>query len=84
MDDNKEKIRGFLSRFLRDHNIGDDEDIFAGFFNSLFAMQLVLFIESEFAVQVENDDLDMENFRTITAIAEMIKRKHALQEGAWL
>ncbi len=78
MDDRKEQIRGFLSRFFRNHELGDDEDIFAlGFVNSLLAMQLVQFVEKQFGVTVENEDLDLDNFRTIDAIDALIERKTA-------
>lgn len=76
MDNRKEKIKEFLSRFFRNHDLADDEDIFStGFVNSLLAMQLVMFVEKEFNVTVENDDLDLDNFRSINAIADLIQRK---------
>jgi acyl carrier protein len=78
METTKAKVRAFLSRFFRKHELQDDEDIFAlGFVNSLFAMQLVMFIEKEFAVKVENSDLDFANFRSINAIAEFVHAKVA-------
>ena len=76
MDERKTKIRQFLSRYFRNHQLEDDEDIFAlGFVNSLLAIQLVSFIEKEFAVTVEDEDLDLDNFRTIRAIDRLIERK---------
>jgi hypothetical protein len=43
----KVKIKEFLAKFFPGHDVGDDEDLFAlGFGNSLFAMQLVQFIET--------------------------------------
>lgn len=78
MDAIKVKVRAFLARFFRKHELQDDEDIFAlGFVNSLFAMQLVMFIEKEFGVRVENKDLDFANFRSITAIATFVHSKSA-------
>lgn len=72
----KTKIRAFLSKHLRNHEPGDDDDIFAqGLVNSLFAMQLVTFIETEFGLAVENEDLEIENFSTINAIAALVERK---------
>ncbi|GAA4785433.1 phosphopantetheine-binding protein [Streptomyces ziwulingensis] len=72
----KPKIREFLARFFGDHRIADDEDIFAtGFVNSLFIMQLVLFVESEFALTVEDEDLEIENFSTVAAVAALVARK---------
>ncbi len=76
MDERKVKIKQFLSRFFRNHELKDDEDIFAlGFVNSLLAMQLVAFVEKEFRVTVEDEDLDLDNFRTIEAIDALIERK---------
>jgi acyl carrier protein len=78
MDEGKVKIRGFLSRFFRKRELEDGEDIFElGFVNSLFAMQLVMFLEKEFSIRVDNKDLDMNNFRTINSISEFIAKKTA-------
>ncbi len=76
MDEKKSKIREFLTRFFRNREVGDDEDIFAlGFVNSLLAMQLVNFLEKEFGIQVADEDLDLDNFRSITAMATLVERK---------
>jgi acyl carrier protein len=72
----EQKIAGFLSRFFRGHDLGLDEDIFAtGFVNSLFAMQLVQFVESSFGITIESEDLEIDNFRSIAAIAALVRRK---------
>ncbi len=74
----KTKIRQFLARFFKGYGLQDDEDIFSlGFVNSLFAMQLVLFVEQTFHIAIENEDLDINNFRTINALASLIERKTA-------
>lgn len=74
--DTKVKIKEFLNRFFRNHELGDDEDIFAlGFVNSLFSMQLVMFLEKDFGITVENSDLNLENFSTINAIEDLVMRK---------
>jgi methoxymalonate biosynthesis acyl carrier protein len=74
----KTKIRQFLARFFQNYDLRDDEDIFAlGFVNSLFAMQLVLFVEQEFQISVGNEDLNIDNFRTIQALTGLIQRKKA-------
>ncbi|MCC5666151.1 acyl carrier protein [Nostoc sp. CHAB 5784] len=70
------KIKEFLSRFFRNHDLQLDEDIFTlGFVNSMFAMQLVLFIEQEFKITIENEDLDFANFKTINAMTRLIETK---------
>ncbi|MEG4342103.1 phosphopantetheine-binding protein [Microcoleus sp. A003_D6] len=72
----KDKIKKFLSQFFGNHELQDDEDIFAlGFVNSMFAMQLVLFIEKEFEVTIENEDLEFANFRSINSMVSLLERK---------
>jgi acyl carrier protein len=76
--DNKQMIREWVGRFFRGHDLGDGEDIFAtGYVNSMFAMQLVQFVESTFGITVENEDLELDNFRTLNAIAALVERKSA-------
>ena len=79
MDTIETKLKDFLSRYFHNHDLQRDEDIFAlGFVNSLMAMQLVAFVEKEFDLQVENDDLDIDNFRSIKNICGLIARKKGL------
>jgi acyl carrier protein len=74
--DNQERIRRFLCGFFRTDELRNQDDIFAlGFVNSLFGMQLVLYIEQEFNLTVEDEDLEIENFNTIDHIDEFISRK---------
>ncbi len=83
MDLAKVKISAFLARYFRNRDLRDDDDIFAlGFVNSLLAMQLVMFVEKEFEIRIENEDLDFENFRSINSIASLIDRKRALAAGS--
>ncbi|TMC16568.1 MAG: acyl carrier protein [Chloroflexi bacterium] len=76
MENSQIKIKGFLSRTFRNYDLQDDEDIFAlGFVTSLFAMELVLFVEKSFNIAIGNEDLEIENFRTIRAITGLVERK---------
>ncbi|ABX06601.1 conserved hypothetical protein [Herpetosiphon aurantiacus DSM 785] len=76
VDDIKARTRAFIGKFFKNIELQDDEDIFAlGFVNSLFAMQLVMFIEKEFGIAVEDQDLNIDNFRTINAMADLVKGK---------
>lgn len=78
MKRNKETLRAFLSQRLGMRSLRDDEDIFAtGLVNSLFAMELVLFVEGEFSIEIDDTDLQMDNFRSIDALADLIDRKLA-------
>ncbi|MDZ7949841.1 MAG: acyl carrier protein [Nostoc sp. DedQUE12b] len=79
MNEIKTKTKAFLSRFFGNHDLQPDEDIFAlGFVNSMFAMQLVLFVEQEFQITIENEDLEFENFRTINSISNLVERKNTV------
>ena len=75
----KEKTRTFLHQYIS-QEIPDDEDLFSsGLVNSLIAMQLVMFVEKEFGISVENEDLDLKNFNAVDAIADFVGRKTGLQ-----
>lgn len=66
-------IREFITGRFPQLELADDEDIFAmGFVNSLFAMELVMFIEKTFAITITNGDLRLDNFRTIEAMAALV------------
>ena len=76
MNDTKLKIREFLQQFFGDHQLRDDEDLFStGYVNSLFAMQLVMFIEQEFHIQLSNDELDLSNFKSIDTLSNFLEQK---------
>lgn len=75
MDEVEEKIREFLGRHVPPHALEEDLDLFqGGFVNSLFAVQLVLFVEKEFSVRLGRDDLKLENFRNSQTLAELVRR----------
>jgi methoxymalonate biosynthesis acyl carrier protein len=72
--DTKTRIRTFLGTRWPGE-LRDDDDIFeAGLVNSLFAMQLVVFVEEEFAIQISNEDLERDNFRTVNSITGLVER----------
>ena len=74
--DVKNKIRGFLGKYFDESGVADDDNIFEiGLVNSLFAMQLVTFIEKEFEIGITNDELDLENFKSISAITSLVESK---------
>lgn len=69
-------VRAYISERLDGIHIDDDEDLFAGgYVNSLFAVQLVMWIERNFDVPMEGPDLDFTNIESVTAIASFVERK---------
>lgn len=76
MEEIKTKIKNFLERFFRKQELKDEDDMFSlGVVNSLFAMQLVTFLEKEFKIKITNKDLNPDNFRTIQNIAIFVEGK---------
>lgn len=76
----KNKIREYFNKnlviFDDDINIGDNDDIFkSGYVNSLFSVKLVNFIEKEFQIVIENNELSINNFSTINNISSLIEKK---------
>jgi acyl carrier protein len=76
-------IRAFLQRHFRHRTIADNDDLFAsGFATSLFAIELVTFLERQFAIRIESADLDIKNFRSIDALSALVMRKLSLTTAA--
>lgn len=72
----KESIKSFISRSIQIEALDENENLFeSGIVNSLFAIQLMTFLEKTFHIEVTMDDLDMENFRSINSTAAFVERK---------
>jgi methoxymalonate biosynthesis acyl carrier protein len=77
-EDVKTVIRNFLVRSINIPDLGDDDDLFAtGLVNSLFAVQLTTFIEKRFKLEIGADDLDIKNFKSLSAATDFVRKKHA-------
>jgi acyl carrier protein len=69
MDSQLATIRGFVARHLNGFEPADEDDLFAsGHLTSLFAVQIVMFVESTFGVEVVGEDLNIGNFASIARI----------------
>ncbi len=72
----KKATRAYLSKLFPVDQLRDDQDWFSlGLANSLFALQLVVFVENQFGIAVEDPDLSLENFNSIDAIARFVQSK---------
>ncbi|WP_341716404.1 acyl carrier protein [Micromonospora sp. FIMYZ51] len=77
-DDARARVRQFLEPHFGTHELRNDDNLFQlGYVNSLFAMQLVAFVEKEFRIEVQSSDLEIENFQSIEAIARLVEAKSA-------
>ena len=52
-----------------------DEDLFAnGVVSSMFAMELVVYLEKTFGIAILGADLQLANFRTVRAMSDLVSR----------
>jgi methoxymalonate biosynthesis acyl carrier protein len=73
----KTTIREFILGSIYIPDLADDDDIFqTGLVNSLFAVQLMTFVEKAFKIEVSMDDLDIQNFKSISATTGFVLRKN--------
>jgi methoxymalonate biosynthesis acyl carrier protein len=78
----KETIKRFISSSSNITNLDDDDNLFeSGIVNSLFAVQLMTFIEKTFAIEVGMDDLEIENFKSLNATTAFVVRKNGRRGG---
>ena len=69
-------IESNLTIFSEEVEFSDDDNIFRnGFVDSLFAVQLIAYLEDEFGIKVDNADLDINNFCSVDRIVEFVERK---------
>ncbi len=74
----KETVRAFINSAINIEALADEENLFeSGIVNSLFAVQLMTFVERQYGIEIGMDDLDIENFKSISATAAFIARKSA-------
>jgi acyl carrier protein len=76
----KEILRRYISQeLLSDRNgvvVGDDDDLLGSWaIDSVGMMSLVLFIEDEFMLAVPPEDVTIENFVSIAAIAAYLRNR---------
>jgi acyl carrier protein len=73
-----EQLRNFISEitFSDIDKIKDDTLLFEeGIFDSLGFLSLVSFLNEEYGVDVTNDELSEDNFKSINAVVEYIAKK---------
>lgn len=57
-------------------SVAHDRDLLAdGIIDSLGITELIAFLEEKYAIKVDDDDIDAENFRSIDGIAAFVAKK---------
>lgn len=71
----KGKIFDFLAKTKNADGLTYDTELFKSkYITSLFALQIVMFIEKEFAIKLGRKDINEKNFHTINAMADLVSR----------
>jgi methoxymalonate biosynthesis acyl carrier protein len=72
----KTTITEFLQKRVgQEIRFTETDDIFTLGLTSLFALELVVFLENTFDITVENEDLDLKNFNTVNNLEAFILKK---------
>src|SRR5262249_32123778 len=80
----EDKIREFIIKnlyYAEGATLSDDASFLAeGVIDSMGAMELVAFVESEFQIKVEMSEVVVKNFDSIHKMANFVRRKLGLPE----
>lgn len=75
-NESRDIIKNYILKQVSDLELDYDLKIFEeGLVNSLFAIELMTFLEKTFQIKIKLEDLDMENFQSVNSIANFIKQK---------
>jgi acyl carrier protein len=76
--DERARIRAHLARFSRDEAWLASDNLFAGgVLDSMMAVELVAFLEKAFAITLDDDDLELANFRSVEGMLALVQRKRS-------
>ena len=77
-DDTRNRVLELVREGLLVEVPNDEADLFeTGLIDSLAFVELLLLIKTEFGVEVEIDDLEVDNFRSVTRITAFIVAQRA-------
>lgn len=75
------QIKQFILKnlyFAEDNSLGDDDSFLeTGVVDSTGVMELVAFVQKEFGVTVETQDIVVDNFDSVSKVARYVRRKTA-------
>lgn len=68
------EIREFLTGRVK-QDVPVDQDLFrTGLVSSMFAMELVVFLEQTYGIAIVGPDLKLDNFRTVEGMTSLVGR----------
>ena len=76
MMDTRERIFEFFVKQKKADGLKYDTELLKSrYINSLFAMQIVVFVEKEFGIKLKRKEISEQNFHSIDAIADLVDSK---------
>ncbi len=76
--DDRARIEAHLARFSRDEAwLGSDNLFAGGVIDSMMAVELVTFLEKAFAITIDDEDLELGNFRSVEGMLRLVQRKRS-------
>lgn len=72
MDTRERIFQFFVDKKKADGLTYDTELLKSKHINSLFALEIVLFVEREFGIKLSKKEISMDNFHSINAIAALV------------
>ena len=79
MSDERQVIKDFIVRELKPAGPVDDRSplVQQGIIDSLAVLTLIGFIEAQFGIQIDAEDVTFENFETVVDIHDLIESRRA-------
>lgn len=81
MDENVEKVKNVIDKSLGEdlissvENIKNNENLYNLGLDSLNVVKLVIAIENEFDIEFDDDDIASDNWKSIDAIVNLLKKR---------
>lgn len=70
----QERIMSFFEKNGKAEGLTFDTELLEShYINSLFALQIVLFVEKEFHIKLKHKEISEQNFHSINAIAALVE-----------
>lgn len=67
-----------LNTFYNVDSVGDEVDLFAkGLLDSLILIQFVMAIENHYKIQIQNQDINYESFKTFSKIKSVLDSNYS-------
>lgn len=75
MNDIEKTIYDFMMEQKKSDTLTTETELFKSkYITSLFALQIVVFVEDTFKIKLQRKDISEKNFHTIKAIAQLVEK----------